>query len=66
MPKRSADTAGDYKSTTRATCFNSAELTPPFGIEEKPLNARRRERRWVLLVQILPNGAASITYSLGQ
>lgn len=43
-----------------------AEVTLPFGLEEKPVNATRGERGWVLPAQILPNGAASITYTIKQ
>lgn len=44
----------------------SAEVTLPFGIDEKPLNATRGERGWVVPVEIMPNGTASIAYMIKQ
>jgi hypothetical protein len=41
-----------------------AELTLPFGLEEKPAFAERGERGWVLPVEISPNGTASVTYTI--
>jgi hypothetical protein len=42
----------------------SVELTLPLGLEEKPVNARRGERGWVLPVEITPNGTASVSYTI--
>ena len=41
-----------------------AEVTLPFGLEEKPVNAKRGERGWVLPVEIAPNSTASISYAI--
>lgn len=42
----------------------TAEVTLPFGLEQKPEAARRGERGWVLPVQVTPNGTASVSYSI--
>ena len=39
-----------------------AEVTLPFGIEEKPASATRGERGWILPVDLAANGTSSITY----
>ena len=41
-----------------------AEVTLPFRIDEKPANARRSEQGWVAPVDIMPNGTASISYTI--
>jgi len=39
-----------------------AEVMLPFGVEEKPSSAKRGERGWLLPVEIMPNGTASVSY----
>lgn len=41
-----------------------AEVALPFGIERKPAGAERRERGWVLPVNVGPNGTSSVTYAI--
>ncbi len=41
-----------------------AEITLPLGLEEKPADAKRGERGWILPLVIGPNATASATYSL--
>ena len=41
-----------------------AEVTLPFGLEEKPISAKRGVRGWVLPVQVAPNGTASVSYTI--
>ncbi len=48
------------------TALVRAEVTLPFGLEEKPANAKRGERGWVLPVEIMPNEAASVSYTIKQ
>lgn len=43
-----------------------AEVTLPFRVEEKPANARRGARGWVLPVEVLPNQTASLSYTIKQ
>ena len=40
------------------------EVTLPLELEERPANAKRGARGWVLPVELLPNGTASITYTV--
>lgn len=42
----------------------SAELTLPLGLEEKPANAKRGARGWVVPVEITPNGTTSVSYTI--
>ena len=41
-----------------------AELTLPLELEDKPVNAMRGERGWMLPVEVGPNATASITYTI--
>lgn len=41
-----------------------AEVTLPFGLDEKPAGAKRGESGWVLPVEIASNGTASVNYRI--
>lgn len=41
-----------------------AEVTLPFGLEEKPAGAKRGETGWVLPIEIASNGVSNIEYTI--